>query len=49
MAIWTEFDKKFDVNKLAETVRKKGLAMPSGSIHDRASEREWNAARLGLR
>ena len=48
MAVWSLFDKKWKVDVLAKELRRKGLAMPGSSIHDKASNKKWNANRMGF-
>ncbi|MEO1257660.1 MAG: PLP-dependent aminotransferase family protein [Bacteroidota bacterium] len=48
MAVWAKFDQKIDVIELAKKTKNHGLAIPSGSIIDKASDRKWNSTRLGF-
>ena len=48
MAIWSIFNEKYPVWEVAQAVKKKGVLMPSNRIINGASEKKWNAARLGF-
>lgn len=48
MSVWAEFDPSLPVADIAAAARKKGLAMSNGRIYNKASDRTWNAARLGF-
>jgi GntR family transcriptional regulator/MocR family aminotransferase len=48
MSVWVTFGKKIDLPKVAETLRKRGVVISNGLIHDKASSKKWNATRLGF-
>ena len=48
MAVWTQFDASLSLPDVALRARKAGLAISNGLITDKASEKKWNACRLGF-
>ncbi|MCC6725739.1 MAG: PLP-dependent aminotransferase family protein [Saprospiraceae bacterium] len=48
MSIWADFDPAFPLPELSNAAKKQGLAISNGSVYNKASDRGWNACRLGF-
>lgn len=48
MSLWAEFDPSLSLPTISAAARKKGLVISNGLIYDKASDRNWNACRLGF-
>ncbi len=48
MAVWAQFDPALSLPEISERARKQGLVISNGLIYDKASERKWNATRMGF-
>ncbi len=48
MSVWVEFDPSLPLPDIAAAAKKKGLSISNGKINNKASDRTWNAARLGF-
>jgi len=48
LSIWTRFDKKISLPELSSEMKKKGVVLSNGLIHDKAEGKKLNATRMGF-